>query len=198
MDNVFNNKHDVEDVDKMNMDDLYERKQQSDQLKLKTYKMVLSRIHTRIKVTSRQHNNDQFCWFAIPEVILGAPKYDAPSCIAYVVEQLNSNGFRVKYTHPNLLFISWQHYIPGYVRSEYKKKTGITIDGEGQEIKKKNKNSEEGDTIGGILINRGKKTSQQLQSKQNKEYKSIDSYKPTGKLIYNNELLKTVEDKFAK
>ena len=175
MDNVFNNKHDVEDIDKMNMDDLYERKHQSDLLKLKTYKMVLSRIHTRIKVTSRQHNNDQFCWFAIPEVILGAPKYDAPSCIASVVEQLKGNGFRVKYTHPNLLFISWQHYIPGYVRSEYKKQTGITIDGEGQEIKKKGKNDSEGDTIGGILVNRGKKTTQQLQSKQNKEYKSIDS-----------------------
>ena len=196
MDNVFNNKHDVEDVDKMNMDDLYERKQQSDLLKLKSYKMVLSRIHARIKVTSRQHNNDQFCWFAIPEVILGAPKYDAPSCIAYVVEELKGNGFRVKYTHPNLLFISWQHYIPGYVRSEYKKQTGISIDGAGQEIKKKGQNNNEPDMVGGILVNRGKKTTQQLQAKQNKEYKSIDSYKPTGKLIYNNELLKTVEDKF--
>ena len=40
------------------MDDLYE-KQQSDLLKLKTYKMVLNRIHTRTKVTSRQNNNEQ-------------------------------------------------------------------------------------------------------------------------------------------
>ena len=122
MDNVFNNKHDVDEINKMNMDDLYEKKQQSDLLKLKSYKMVLNRIHTRIKVTSRQHNNDQFCWFAIPEVILGAPKYDAPSCIAYVVDQLKENGFRVKYTHPNLLFISWQHYIPGLLEANTKNK----------------------------------------------------------------------------
>ena len=65
--------------------------------------MVLNRIHTRIKVTSRQNNNEQFCWFVIPEVILGAPKYDAPSCIVYVVNELKENGFKVKYTHPNLL-----------------------------------------------------------------------------------------------
>ena len=185
MDNVFNNKHDVEDINKMNMDDLYERKQQSDLLKLKTYKMVLNRIHTRIKVTARQHNSEQFCWFPIPEVILGAPKYNAPSCVAYVVDQLKENGFRVKYTHPNLLFISWQHYIPGYVRSEYKKQTGISIDEEGNQIKKKNKDDEQ-TTIGGILVNRGKKHALQQNQKQNKDYKSIDTYKPTGKLIYNN------------
>ena len=196
MDNVFNNKHDVDEINKMNMDDLYERKQQSDLLKLKSYKMVLNRIHTRIKVTSRQHNSEQFCWFAIPEVILGAPKYNAPSCIAYVVDQLKENGFRVKYTHPNLLFISWQHYIPGYVRSEYKKQTGITIDGEGNQIKKKNRGEGE-DTIGGILVNRGKKNAPPQNQKQEKDYKSIDTYKPTGKLIYNNELLKTVENKFS-
>ena len=126
MENIFNNRHDVDEVDKVNMDDLYEKKQQSDLLKLKTYKMVLNRIHTRIKVTSRQNNNEQFCWFVIPEVILGAPKYDAPSCIVYVVNELKENGFKVKYTHPNLLFISWKHYIPGYVRSEFKKQTGCS------------------------------------------------------------------------
>ena len=91
--------------------------------------MVLTRIHTRIKVTSRQNNNEQFCWFVIPEVILGAPKYDAPSCIVYVVNELKENGFKVKYTHPNLLFISWKHYIPGYVRSEFIKQTVKNIDG---------------------------------------------------------------------
>ena len=32
--------------------------------------------------------------------------------------------------------------------------------------------------------------------KDNKEYKPIGSYKPTGKLIYNNDLIKKLEDKF--
>ena len=30
MENIFNNRHDVDEVDKVNMDDLYEKKQQSD------------------------------------------------------------------------------------------------------------------------------------------------------------------------
>lgn len=195
MENIFNNRHDVDEVDKVNMDDLYEKKHQSDLLKLKTYKMVLNRIHTRIKVTSRQNNNDQFCWFVIPEVILGAPKYDAPSCVVYVINELKENGFKVKYTHPNLLFISWKHYIPGYVRTEIKKQTGKSLDGFGNEIKKKNK--QEDNMVGGLLINRGKKGTNPEVQKKDKEYKSIDSYKPTGKLIYNNELIQKVQDKFA-
>ena len=196
MENIFNNRNDVEEVNKLNMDDLYETKHQSDLLKLKTYKMVLTRIHTRIKVTSRQNNSDQFCWFVIPEVILGAPKYDAPSCIVYVINELKENGFNVKYTHPNLLFISWKHYIPGYVRSEFKKQTGKNIDGFGNEIKKGNKKEE--NTVGGLLVNRGKRGSEPETAKKNsKEYKAINSYKPTGKLIYNNELIQKVQDKFS-
>lgn len=196
MENIFNNRNDVEEVNKLNMDDLYETKHQSDLLKLKTYKMVLTRIHTRIKVTSRQNNSEQFCWFVIPEVILGAPKYDAPSCVVYVVNELKENGFNVKYTHPNLLFISWKHYIPGYVRTEFKKHTGKTIDGFGNEVKKGNKKEE--NTVGGLLVNRGKRGSEpETAKKNNKEYKSINSYKPTGKLIYNNELIQKVQDKFS-
>jgi len=38
---------------------------------------------------------------------------------------------------------------------------------------------------------------EQETAKKNKEYKSIDSYKPTGKLIYNNELIQKVQDKFT-
>ena len=37
--------------------------------------------------------------------------------------KLKENGFNIRYTHPNLLFISWKHWIPQYVRTEIKKKT---------------------------------------------------------------------------
>ena len=40
----------------------------------------------------------------------------------------------VRYTHPNLLLISWLHYVPNYVRTEFKKKTGTAIDEYGRPI----------------------------------------------------------------
>ena len=70
--------------DRINLDELYEKKKESDILKLSTYKKLLARIHNRIKLTSRQGNNLENCWFVVPEMIFGAPKYDQASCIGYL------------------------------------------------------------------------------------------------------------------
>ena len=123
---------------KLNLDELYEYKKQCDKNTLRSYNIVLQRIHTRIKTTSRQKNNDQFCWFVIPEVMIGVPKYDVSACIAYIIDQLKQNGFMLKYTHPNLIFISWKNWVPDYVRNEIKKQTGTKIDGNGNIIQDKN------------------------------------------------------------
>ena len=81
---------------KINLDELYEYKKQCDKNTLHSYNIVLNRIHTRIKMTSRQKKNEQFCWFLIPEVMIGVPKYDVSSCIAYVIDKLKDNGFQIK------------------------------------------------------------------------------------------------------
>ena len=120
---VLLNEEDI-NTPKINLDELYEYKKQCDKNTLRSYNIVLQRIHTRIKTTSRQKNNNQFCWFIVPEVMIGVPKYDVSSCIAYIIDQLKNNGFMLKYTHPNLIFISWKYWVPDYVRNEIKKKLG--------------------------------------------------------------------------
>ena len=107
--------------DKINLDDLYDNKKKTDMQKLNTYNKILNRIHKKIKVVSRQRNNMQCCWYVVPEIILGVPKFDHTDCISYILDKLYANGFKIKYTHPNLLLISWNHWIPGYVRNEIKK-----------------------------------------------------------------------------
>ena len=95
------------------------------------YNRILNRIHERIKITARQKKKEQFCWYVVPEIMVGVPKYDSHECTMYILQKLTDNGFQIKYTHPNLLFISWAHHVPSYVRSEFKKKTGIAIDNKG-------------------------------------------------------------------
>ena len=121
-------------TDKINLDDLYEKKREHDLRTLNTFNKLLNRIHTKIKMTSRQKHDEQFCWFIVPEMMIGIPKYDHGECVAYLIDKLQNNGFIVKYTHPNLLLISWKHWIPQYVRTEIKKKTNISIDGYGNTI----------------------------------------------------------------
>ena len=137
MDTIFTLGDHTEERLRVNMDDLYERKKKQDLNTLSTYKKILGRIHNRINKISKQHTDHQFCWFLVPEMMIGVPNYDHGACVAYCIDELRENGFMIRYTHPNLLLISWQHWIPSYVRNEIKKKTGQAIDGYGKKVVKK-------------------------------------------------------------
>ena len=142
MANIFTLENVTDFSEKLNIDDLYEKKKQYDLSKLALYNKILNRIHVRIKTTARQKIDEQYCWFVVPEVIIGVPKYDNGLCIAYLLDKLKENGFNVKYIHPNTLLIAWAHWVPSYVRTELKKKTGIVIDEYGKQI-----SQEDGDQL---------------------------------------------------
>lgn len=161
---------------KINLDELYEKKKQEDINTVQSYNKILEKIHHQIKVASRQKINNQCCWYVVPEFVFGIPRYDIKACIVYIIKSLEDNGFRTTYTHPNLLFIAWNHWVPDYVRVEYKKLTGISVDGFGQELNKekdkdKNPNNKE------------------IKLDKKSMFKSVSTYKPSG-IIYNEDLLK--------
>lgn len=192
----FSNKIDSEDSSlKLNIDELYSKKQQQDLNVLKNYNNILLRIHNKIKYISKNMLNENCCWYVMPEMILGVPKYDHRDCTAYVIEKLRDNGFIVRYTHPNLLFISWKHWVPAYVRSEIKKKTGNSIDENGNIINEENSaSSASSPAINSehMLFSNNKSIKTNTNTK---DYKDIKTYKPSGNLIYNNSLLEKINIK---
>jgi hypothetical protein len=185
--------------EKINIDELYEKKRQQDLNKLALFNKILNRVHVRIRTVSRQKVDEQFCWFLVPETILGVPKYDQGACIAYLMDKLKTSGFNVRYIHPNLLFISWIHWIPSYVRTEIKKKTGIKINEYGERIQEED-NEDGQKTITNVSSDPNdyllKQNDNQIGKPQKKEYTPIKSYKPSGNLVYDNDLLNKIEDKF--
>lgn len=213
----------IERLEKINLDDLYEKKKTQDQSKLFTYNKILSRLHAKIKLTARQHVDQQFCWFVVPEIILGVAHYDHFGCVEYIIEQLQKNGFRIQYTHPNLLLISWKAYVPTYIRAEFKKKTGVEIDANGDPIyydeagniassgtaqhndggiRGGNNAATGGANLNALLYKNGKGGSAGTGAGAaagtavvKKDYTPINSYKPTGKLIYNDALFQHIENK---
>jgi hypothetical protein len=182
--------------DKINIDDLYQRKREIDQLKLKVFRKILNRVHSKIKITSRQRSAEQFTFFVVPEFLVGTPRYDVAACIAYIIDKLKINGFNVTYTHPNLLFISWAHYYDKSKRMDIKKEYGVNVDGFGNIVKSKNTNDKKNTTpndMNSLMFNNADVKVGAENSK--KDYKQISTYKPTGNLIYNNALLKKIQDK---
>ena len=181
---------DEDNIGKINIDDLYYKKQQRDIKQLSIFNKILNRVQKRITFTSRNRLQDKHIWFTVPEYIFGEPIYDQGDCIGYLVKNLTDNGFEVRYVHPNTLFVSWANWIPAYVRSEVKKKTGKIIDERGNIIDEVNENGESNDPNSKIL-NDGR----QLNGKDKKDFKPISQYKPTGNLVYDPEMFEKLEKK---
>jgi hypothetical protein len=191
MANIFTLDNITDFSEKINLDELYEKKKQYDLHRLDLYNKILNRIHVKIKTTSKQKINEQFCWFVVPEIIIGVPKYDQGDCIGYLFQKLKDNGFAVKYYHPNTLFICWNHFVPSYVRSELKKKTGIVVDEYGNKINEENIDIKK-EVTSNIILNTGKTPA---VNTNDKKYTPIHTYKPTGNFIYNKEQVSSLEKK---
>lgn len=125
------------DVPRLNIEELYETKKRIDLSRVETYNKLLTRIHGKIKIASRQANQMHFCSFLMPEILIGYPNYNFSECLNYIIDKLESDHFVCKYIHPNLILISWNHWVPAYVREQIKKKTGVVVDCFGSEVKQK-------------------------------------------------------------
>lgn len=190
MSNIFTLENFADFSEKINIDELFDKKQKHDLNTLELYNKLLNRIHVRIKTTSKQKMDEQYCWFVVPELIIGVPKYDQPACIAYLIGKLRDNQFNVRYIHPNTLFILWNHWVPSYVRTELKNKTGVIVDEFGNK-----KDDGEPKSLDNIF--NGITTTSNTTVNTNKSGKvfAIHTYKPQGNLIYNDELLHKLDNK---
>jgi hypothetical protein len=194
---VFLFAEDDDNVRKINIDELYEKKQKRDQRQLSVFNKILNRINRRITTTSQMKRDEKYIWYQVPPYIFGEPIYDQTDCIAYVVTKLAENGFHVKYINPGTLFISWENWVPTYARQEIRKRTGYVLDERGNIIDKKEMTKESDDGFLGKEVPSNDPRSQNAAAessaagaKEGKKYTPITQYKPTGSLIYGDALEK--------
>ena len=45
--------------------------------------------------TARIKTNEQHCWYLVPEMIIGVPKYDNGACIAYIIDKFIQKIFKL-------------------------------------------------------------------------------------------------------
>jgi hypothetical protein len=81
---------------------------------LKAYNKILEQIYGRIKTSSRE-GGESWITFCLPPFILGLPRIDLEDCCIYVIFILRQQGYEVRYTYPNLLYISWVHHEKDYI-----------------------------------------------------------------------------------
>ena len=103
-----------EDPPKLQPHHLFEKREKRDKARLRAYNQLLEQIQHRIFTTSQLPGNPSYLVYTVPPFILGLPYIDLQDCIVYIVYQLRQNGFEVRFTYPNMLYISWSSYEKEY------------------------------------------------------------------------------------
>jgi hypothetical protein len=109
---------DVIQVPKLEVKQLYDQRKRRDHARLRSYNTLLEQIYHKIYSTSQLPGTTASILYSVPPFILGLPKMDMEDCIVYIVFQLRTAGFEVKFTWPNLLYISWKHHEAAYLESQ--------------------------------------------------------------------------------
>jgi|SaaInlStandDraft_7_1057024.scaffolds.fasta_scaffold113118_1 hypothetical protein len=92
----------------INIDDLHKEKKQISDHKNQIYEDILKKCHHKIKNTVKVRDAPNNCFYMVPSYMYGSPIYNVNKCVLYLVKALIANGFDIKYTNPNLLYISWE------------------------------------------------------------------------------------------
>ena len=109
--------HGKPSVPVLNPTDLFSKRKIRDTSRLKAYNQILEQIHSRILKASRELA-DPHILYTVPPFLLGLPRLDLEDCIVYIVYQLRHQAYNVRYTYPNLLFISWAHHEKEYMQKQ--------------------------------------------------------------------------------
>jgi hypothetical protein len=102
------------DVPTLKPTELFNKRRERDGAKLKAYNKVLEQIYTRIRSNSRM-GADPWIIFTIPPFILGLPRIEMEDCTVFLVYVLRQQQYEVRFTYPNLLYISWKHHERDYI-----------------------------------------------------------------------------------
>ena len=140
-------------MSQIDMKELYSTINAKTLRRMELYDSILKKCHSRILYNSNLQRT--YCFYQIPEFVIGVPLYDVIELRQYIMNSLKTNGFDLLYVEPNWLFIYWNI--------------------KGAKSLTKNNNPTKQD---------------------NNQYKSIDTYKPSGSFIYDDKSLMNMTDKF--
>jgi len=95
--------------------ELYDKRRSKDAARLRAYNKILEQIYIRIRSLSKLPNSQCNLLYTVPPFILGLPKIDLEDCVVYLIYQLRHAGYEVRYTPPNMIYISWLHHEKSYL-----------------------------------------------------------------------------------
>jgi hypothetical protein len=104
-----------EEVPRLNPSELYDKRRSKDAGRLRAYNKILEQIYNRIRTISKLPNSQCYLLYTVPPFILGLPKLDLEDCVVYLMFQLRHAEYEIRFTPPNMIYISWLHHEKSYI-----------------------------------------------------------------------------------
>ena len=93
-------------MSQLDMKELYSTVNEKTLKRMETYDNILQKCHKRIKYNATLQR--PYCFFQIPEFIIGVPLYNIEDLKEYLMKSLKKDGFEYMYIDPNWLFVTWE------------------------------------------------------------------------------------------
>lgn len=90
----------------LDINNLYDRINERNSKRLEKFDDILKKVHNRILYNANLEKT--YCFFQIPEFIIGVPLYNVNDLKKYLITSLKKDRFTLIYVEPNWLFISWE------------------------------------------------------------------------------------------
>ena len=100
----------ISGIPQLHASSLFDARLKKDQARHKAYNQILEQALNKIAHSAMQPNQPTYVYYNVPPFVLGLPALDLQDCVVYIVHQLRNQGYEVRYTYPNLLWISWSHH----------------------------------------------------------------------------------------
>ena len=93
-------------MDSLDINNLYDKINERTNKRLNKFNDILKKVHNRIVYNANLEKT--FCFFQIPEFIIGVPLYNVNDLKKFLIVSLKKYKFNLIYVEPNWLFITWE------------------------------------------------------------------------------------------
>jgi len=89
----------------MDINKLHKVKRERDIIQKKTWHKIFLMCIRKIELANKIFEEE--CFFEIPDMIIGHPKYNIDDVIKYLVKNLKKIGYYLEVYQPNIIYINW-------------------------------------------------------------------------------------------
>jgi hypothetical protein len=89
----------------LNVRDLNLASVKKQQKRKESFEKVLQNCYSKIQGFADKEQ--AFCFYEVPEFMMGYPLYNISECVTFITEMLTKNGFQIQYYFPKVLYIAW-------------------------------------------------------------------------------------------